>query len=265
MRTIINVIKGFMQAASQKDISAYAAGMAFFWVLSAVPFIAVLCAILSYTGVSGEALANLAVTVFPNATKAYLTQMFMDIQSYSIGILPTAIIVALWSASKGMLSLIRGLNNIHGTAECRSYFKLRLIASFYTVVLIFVIVFCLSVLVFGEQLGLVFHLSYVFAMLGLSLIFTLVYTYVPDVHRPMHKQFGAGIMAALGCTVFSYCFSVYVDNFNDFSSYGSISVIVIIMLWLYSTAYIILLGAYAGIYFTKEVPETYERMEMAER
>lgn len=249
---MIDVVKAFMKGVSERDISAYAASMAFFWVLSAVPFIAVLCAILSYTGVSGEALANLAVTVFPNATKAYLTQMFMDIQAYSIGILPTAIVVALWSASKGMLSLIRGLNNIHGTTECRGYLKLRMIASFYTIILIFAIVFCLSVLVFGEQLGLIFDMSYIFAMLGLSIIFTLIYTYVPDVHRPMHKQFGAGVMAALGCTVFSYCFSVYVDNFNDFSSYGSISVIVIIMLWLYSTAYIILMGAYAGIYFTEE-------------
>lgn len=251
MKNIFSVIRSFTKGASEKDISAYAAGMAFFWILSAVPFIAVLCAILSYTGVSGDALAELTLRVFPNTTKAYLAEMFQDIQAYSVGILPTAVVVALWSASKGMLSLIRGLNNIHGTVECRNYFKLRLIASFYTIVLIAVIVFCLSVLVFGEQLGLFFDFSYLLAMLGLSVIFTLIYTYVPDVHRPMHKQFGAGVMAALGCTVFSYCFSVYVDNFNDFSSYGSISVIVIIMLWLYCTAYIILLGAYAGIYLRK--------------
>ena len=59
-------------------------------------------------------------------------------------------------------------------------------------------------------------------------------------------------MAALGCSVFSYCFSVYVDNYNDFSSYGSINTIIIIMLWLYFTMYILLYGAYIGSYFMKE-------------
>ena len=59
-------------------------------------------------------------------------------------------------------------------------------------------------------------------------------------------------MAALGCSVFSYCFSVYVDNYNDFSSYGSINTIIIIMLWLYFTMYILLYGAYIGNYVTSQ-------------
>ena len=86
----------------------------------------------------------------------------------------------------------------------------------------------------------------------LSIIFTCLYTYVPNIKTTLRKQFPGGMLAALGCAVFSYCFSVYVDNYNDFSNYGSINIVIIIMLWLYFTIYILLYGAYIGCYFEED-------------
>ena len=161
---------------------------------------------------------------------------------------------------------MRGLNGIHGIVEKRGYFKLRIISSFYTVILLIGLMFTLLISVFGQSIyenffiqipvlhgivELILELRYWLSVLILSVIFTLLYTYVHNIKTSLRKQFYGGLMAALGCAVFSYCFSVYVDNYNDFSSYGSISII-IIMLWLYFTMYILLYGAYLGYFFNKK-------------
>lgn len=145
--------------------------------------------------------------------------------------------------------------------ERRGYIRLRIIASFYTIVFVAGILFSLVVLVFGQQIytfflrkipilreaqSFIFGLRYVFAVLFLSVLYTIIYTYVPDIKTSLKQQFFSGFLAAVGGTLFSYGFSVYVDYFNDFSGYGSINMIVLAMLWLYFTIYILLFGAYIG-------------------
>ncbi len=268
MKIILSTINNFIKEAGDKNIAVYAAGIAFFWILSAVPIIAVISSLFPYVGLSEDILAGLMAQFLPETTKQYLTTLIHDIYSRSVLVLPLALLVSVWSSGRGMLSLIRGLNGIHGITEERGYFKLRVIASFYTVVLVIGMMFCLIVLVFGQRIldflerdtpvlsgiiGSLFKARYVLAVFALSLIFSILYTYVPVIHTSFRKQLPGGCLAALGCTVFSFCFSVYVDCFNDFSSYGSINTVVIIMLWLYFSMYILLYGAYIVSYFEKEV------------
>ncbi len=269
MKITLDVIKNFIKGAGEKNLSVYAAGIAFFWILSAVPIIVVISSIFPYTSLSEEIIAEYIVRFLPETTRQYLMSLIRYVYTHNAGMLPVAIFIAIWSAGRGMLSMIRGFNEIYGIEEKRGYFRLRLIASLYTIVLLTGIIFSLVVLVFGqsiyqvflvnvpvlrEVLGLVLKVRYVLAVLMLSVIFTFLYKYVPNVETTLRKQFFGGFLAALSCTVFSYCFSVYVDNFNDFSSYGSINIVIIIMLWLYFTMYILLYGAYIGSYFAKEVP-----------
>ena len=264
MITTIQVIRKFIKGASEKNLSVCAAGSAFFVILSAVPIIVIISCMIPFTGLTQEILYEVITKFLPVTTKEFMTSLIGYVYSNSSGMLPIAIIIAVWSAGRGMLSLIRGLNEIHGITEKRGYFKLRIISSFYTVILLVGLVFTLVVSVFGrsiyenfliqvpvlhEIIFLVLKLRNLIVILILSIIFTLLYTFVPNVKTSIRKQFYGGIMAALGCTVFSYCFGVYVDNYNDFSSYGSINIVIIIMLWLYFTMYILLYGAYIGSYF----------------
>ncbi|MCD7806759.1 MAG: YihY/virulence factor BrkB family protein, partial [Lachnospiraceae bacterium] len=87
---------------------------------------------------------------------------------------------------------------------------------------------------------------FILAILLLGGVFTLMYTFLPNRKMQIKRQLMPGFLAAACCTVFSYGFSIYVDYFNDFSYYGSLSIIIIIMFWLYFTMYILLYGAYLG-------------------
>lgn len=267
MKITLNVLKNFIKGAGEKNLSVYAAGIAFFWILSAVPIIVVISSIFPYTRLSEEIIAEYIIRFLPETTRHYLLTLIRYVFTHNARLLPVALFIAIWSAGRGMLSMIRSFNEIHGIDEERGYLKLRLIASLYTIILLTAIIFSLMVLVFGESIYQVILISapvlgeilervlkirYILAVLMLSIILTFLYTYVPNIETTLKKQFPGGLLAALGCTVFSYCFSVYVDNFNDFSNYGSINIVIIIMLWLYFTMYILLYGAYIGNYLTKE-------------
>ena len=267
MKATLNMIKNFIKGASERNLSIYAAGSAFFVILSIVPILVIVSCMIPFTGLTEEIVVEAIVRFLPVATRKFMVSLVEYVYSNSTGMLPIAVVIAVWSAGKGMLSLIRGLNEIHGITEKRGYFKLRIISSFYTVILLAGLIFTLIVSVFGQSIYENFLIQipvlheiieialacrYWISVLLLSVIFTLLYTFVPDIKTSLRKQFYGGVMAALGCAVFSYCFSVYVDNFNDFSSYGSISIIIIIMLWLYFTMYILMYGAYLGYYFNKK-------------
>ena len=247
MKTILSVVRDFLKGAGEKNLSVYAAGSAFFVILSVVPIIIVISCIIPVTGLTEEIIYEAVTTFLPATTKEFMVSLIRYIYSNSNGMLPMAVILAIWSAGRGMLSLIRGLNEIHGITEKRGYIRLRIVSSFYTVILLLGLIFTLVISVFGQS-----KFRFFLVILILSIIFTLLYTYVPDRKTFLRKQFYGGSMAALGCSVFSYCFSVYVDNYNDFSSYGSINTIIIIMLWLYFTMYILLYGAYIGNYVTSQ-------------
>ena len=247
MKTILSVVRDFLKGAGEKNLSVYAAGSAFFVILSVVPIIIVISCIIPVTGLTEEILYEVVTTFLPAATKEFMVSLIRYVYSNRNGMLPMAVILAVWSAGRGMLSLIRGLNEIHGITEKRGYIRLRIVSSFYTVILLLGLIFTLVVSIFGQS-----KFRFFLVILILSIIFTLLYTYVPDRKTFLRKQFYGGSMAALGCSVFSYCFSVYVDNYNDFSSYGSINTIIIIMLWLYFTMYILLYGAYIGNYVTSQ-------------
>lgn len=247
MKTILSVVRDFLKGAGEKNLSVYAAGSAFFVILSVVPIIIVISCIIPVTGLTEEIIYEAVTTFLPATTKEFMVSLIRYVYSNSNGMLPMAVILAVWSAGRGMLSLIRGLNEIHGITEKRGYIRLRIVSSFYTVILLLGLIFTLVVSIFGQS-----KFRFFLVILILSIIFTLLYTYVPDRKTFLRKQFYGGSMAALGCSVFSYCFSVYVDNYNDFSSYGSINTIIIIMLWLYFTMYILLYGAYIGNYVTSQ-------------
>lgn len=266
MKTILKVLRNFVKGASERNMSIYAAGSAFFVILSLVPVLVIVSCIIPFTGLTEDIIVEAIARFLPAATREFMVSLVVYVYSNSSGMLPIAVVVAIWSSGKGMLSLIRGLNEIHGIAENRGYFKLRIISSFYTVILLIGLIFTLVVSVFGQSIyenfliqipvlheiiALILRLRYWISVPLLSVIFTLLYTYVPDIKTSLRVQFYGGTMAALGCAVFSYCFSVYVDKYNDFSSYGSISIIIIIMLWLYFTMYILLYGAYFGYFINK--------------
>lgn len=254
----------FGKHMSRRNISAFAASTAFFLFLSLIPALMLLCAIIPYTPLTEANLMSAARKISPDAMDSLLINIIGDVYDKSIGIVSVTAIVTLWTAGKGVLALMRGLNAINDVEENRNYFLLRMVASLYTVLLLAAVLLSLLIMVFGKSIvgivvGIIPQTSYLFDLLihfrtlfmwaVLTVVIALMYAYVPGARTGFKLQLPGAVFAAVAWSVMTWAFSIYIDEFNGFGMYGSLTTIIILMLWMYAAMYIILAGAYMNRYF----------------
>lgn len=143
LRTIISIWRDFSSQMKKQNISAYASSTAFFLFLSVIPMLMVVCAVIPYTPVTEQNLVTALTDVTPDIADAMVESLVVDVYESSVGILPVALIAMVWSAAKGVMALMRGLNAVNGVDEKRNYFVIRFIASFYTLIMLVVLILSL--------------------------------------------------------------------------------------------------------------------------
>lgn len=257
-RKLYLMIRNFARQASAENVSAYAAGTAFFTFLSLIPLLMVACCILPYTPVTESMLMKLIAYVTPHPANGFMVSVVEEAYDESTGVLSVAAVVALWTAAKGMMALMRGLDAVNGVTKQKNYFLLRLEASLYTVLMLAAIIGTLTILVFGNVIAktveravpqvevllrILMPFRFVVIWIILAFVFALIYTYVPGKRLSFRKQIPGALFSAVSWSIFSWGFSVYIDYFGGFSMYGKLATVIIVMLWLYFCMYIILIGA----------------------
>ncbi len=264
VRRIFHVLVDFSAQMKKKDINTYAASIAFFFFLSVVPMLIMICTIIPYTPLTEENLVELVTDLLPDQVDSLAESLISEVYDKSAGILSIAIIATIWSAAKGVMALMRGLNVVNDVEEQRNYFLVRIIASFYTVVMLLVVILSLFVMVFGDQLvavtlhrlpqlqtlvSFVMNFRFLFVWAVLSVLFAAVYAYVPDKKLVFKEQIPGAVFSAVVWSVFSWAFSYYLTYGNTYGIYGNLSIIIIVLLWMYFCMYIIMIGAYVNRYF----------------
>lgn len=243
---------------AEDHVGAYAAQAAYFFMICMIPIILLLLTLVQYTPVTKADVMTAVIQVFPSSVDSLMTSIVNQVYNQSTGIIPITVIVALWSAGKGVLAMSSGLNCVYNCHETRNYFFLRLRATVYTVMFILVIILLLVLSVFGNSLSIfieehvpimtkaadqLMEARVIIAPAVLVVFSLLTYKFLPNRKDRYIKQLPGSVFAAVGWMVVSWVFSVYVDVFEGFSSmYGSLTTIVLIMLWLYFCMYSILLG-----------------------
>lgn len=257
-------LRDFSARMKKQNISTYAASTAFFFFLSVVPMLIMICTIIPYTPLTEEDLVEAVTDLTPDQVDPLAESLISDVYDKSAGILSVAIIATIWSAAKGVMALMRGLNAINGVEEERNYFVVRIIASFYTMVMLVVVILSLFVMVFGDQLvtltlhrlpqlqsfvSFLMNFRFLLVWAVLSVLFAAIYAYVPDRKLKFKEQIPGAVFSAVVWSIFSWGFSIYVTYSNSYGIYGSLSIIVIVLLWMYFCMYIIMIGAYLNRYF----------------
>ncbi len=265
IRKLCLIGMNFSAQMKKQNISAHAASIAFFFFLSIVPMLIMICAILPYTPLTEENLVKAVTDVVPDMAIPLTESLISDVYDRSAGVMSVAIIATIWSAARGVLALMRGLNAVNGVEEKRNYFVVRAIASLYTVVMLIVVILSLFINVFGNQLvNLALHrfpllqdivtfamnFRFMVVWVVLTVLFAAIYAYVPDERLKFKEQIPGAAFAAVVWSVFSWVFSIYINYSNSYGIYGSLSIIIIILLWMYFCMYIVMVGAYLNCYFS---------------
>ncbi|MBP3462602.1 MAG: YihY/virulence factor BrkB family protein [Tyzzerella sp.] len=258
MREILKKIKNITDKIAEDHISAYAAQSAFFMMLSLVPILLLLMTLVRFTPITQADIMAAAYELFPKTVSSTIISIVNEVYSQTGTAISVSLLVALWSAGKGVLAISNGLNTIRGQIETRNYIFLRLRAAFYTVLFLLAIILSLVILGFGNSISLLVNqyapvIQYIIdfvieirtiVMIIVLIVFSLsIYMFLPNRRRRLRSQLPGAIFTAFGWTLASFIFSVYMDIFKGFSNmYGSLTTIVIIMLWLYFCMYVMLLG-----------------------
>lgn len=269
-------MRNFARQISRDNVSAHAASTAFFLFLSLIPLLMLICAILPYTPVTEAMLMEIAVSLTPNSANGLLIYLIGEVYDRSAGVLSAAAVITVWTAAKGMMALMRGLNAVNGVTEQRGYILLRIEACLYTVLMLAAMVLALVILVFGNTLArlvlrqvprlevllsLFLHFRFLPVWLILAAVFAIIYTYVPKIRTRLRYQIPGALFTAIAWSVFSWGFSIYVDHFHGLSMYGNLTTVIIIMLWFYFCMYLLLVGANINRYFYPAIRFLYHRRQ----
>jgi len=254
----VSYVKFFLTKMKEDAVSAFAAETAFFIILSFIPFLMLLLTLIQYLPITEDAMVTMAIQLLPHGVNTYVVSLVNEIYSQpSVTIISVTAISALWSASKGFLSMMQGFNSIYKIPETRNYVRLRLVASFYTLIFALTLVVSLAILVFGNKIfiGIVNQLPLLedFALMVMSirsaggllvlfLFFSAMYLWIPNFKCRFVFVIPGAIVASIGWMGFSLIYSLYIDNFANFNTYGSLTVLIFCMLWLYACMYILFIG-----------------------
>lgn len=166
------------------------------------------------------------------------------------------ILFSIWSANKGIKSLFTGVDIAYNTESTRGFFKQNGLTLLFTFGAIILVILSMALIVafpaFVDQIGLPSQIASLISwlrwvVLAIIVVFflCLVYMYAPARPRPEFRWVLLGAaLATFLWLIASWGFSYYVSNFGSYGEiYGSISAVVVLMLWLFLTSFIILMGA----------------------
>lgn len=259
---------GFMERMSMDHVSAYAAQAAYFLIMSFIPFVLFLTAIVQYTPLTYREVRQAIIGVVPENLQGFVLNIVAEVFSKSAAVLPISALMALWSSGKGMQALINGLNTIYHVKETRNWLVNRIYSMFYMFLFVIALIASLLLLVMGSRIHILIsdYIPFLGNMIGRILnaktflvfvmqflVFLVLFRYLPNRRASLKSQVPGAFFTAVAWSVFSYLFSLYFAFFPDFSiMYGSLSTLILVMVWLYFCMNFLLYGAEVNAYFEKE-------------
>ena len=272
MNQMIRLIKEFMERIKEDHVSAYAAQAAFFLILSAFPFAILILTFTRFLPVTQSDFMLVIQELLPDEMEKWVMEILQELMDNSGNTLMSfSIIIALWSAARGILSISNGLNSVFRTEESRNYFLLRSIATLHTLIVAVALVILLVVFVFGNSLyqvvlnrfsflnnivTLILSVRVAVGFVLLFFMFIAMYKGLPN-HKLSLKQATPGaLFCALSWMIVSFGFSVYVNHFSNYSKvYGSLAGIAIAMVWVYMMMNLVLWGGELNVMIKEQFPE----------
>lgn len=258
MERIKKEFKHLFELIAEPEMKVLPGHLAFFTFLSIIPIITLIGAISTLFKVSLNSFINTMQGVLPLEVSSILVPVINgEGLTTTLGI---SMIVVFFLASNGTHSIIVAANTMYGIKHS-NYLSRRIKALVLIVLLVLLVVFNLIVLAFGNyimnwilDLKFLSHISgalyqifillkWPFALLIVFFIIKLIYTISPDSKIPsMYTNKGA-IFTTIGWSLATIIYSFYVTNFTNYNLfYGSLTNIIIMMIWIYLLSYILMFG-----------------------
>jgi membrane protein len=261
VRTVRKVLDRAYIRIRRDECLNIAAQVAFFFVLSMFPFFLVVAAIIGFLPTTGlwEPFVEWIFTYFPRLAESSLFDTILDLSKWHTGILSFGIVVAVWSASSGFVSLMEALSVAYGAKDTRGYWTKRAIAIVTTLGSAVFILLSFGLWTLGHWAHGTVDNAYkwfaifespwkiacwLFTLLLLCVGIDLINYFLPNCSRPWRWLSPGTVFVALTFVLASFGLNFYVrHNVTLPRIYGTLAGFIIFMLWIYIDVIILLIGA----------------------
>ncbi|MBI5973752.1 membrane protein [Staphylococcus caledonicus] len=255
-----NFISYLIYRIGKDDASGLAAQMTYHFVLALFPMLIFLLTLLPFFQIDPQQIKDLVSQNAPSETADVVSRIFEDITKNSSGsLLSVGLLLAIWSASNGMSAIMNSFNVAYDVEDARNPVVLKILSVVFTIVMGIVLALALTLPTFGDfikehlfgPLGLSNEVAWIFDLVRIVLpfiviliLFLTLYSVAPNVKTKFKSVFPGALFTSIIWLVGSFAFGWYLSNFGNYSkTYGSLAGIIILLLWLYITCFIIIIGA----------------------
>lgn len=266
LKIVLQIGKNISKNVVVNDYSGLASEMAYNFILSLFPFIIFVVALFGLFGTKNavDQIINPFHSIIPadnlNLIKNILKQVIHSSSNKVLGI--AGLFGALWAASGIIQDIIKGMNRAYKVLETRPLWVTVPLSVFIVILLALILIISTNLTVFGVTLlkflshyilisPFIFNttllLRWPITFLALFMMIFIIYYFLPNIHKHKKQLFISSIYGALFfCVAWllaSWVFGVYIDNFAHYNVfYGAIGTVIALLVWLYYTSLIILIG-----------------------
>lgn len=259
------VVLSVSAALRRAQVGVYSAQAAYFVFFSAIPTLMLLLAAVNLFFPDlpqsiMDAIGSQQTIITPD-----MLDRFMEAGKV---VVPTSAVVVLWSASRGIRAIGEGISSVYQSEFGKKNLLVRYLYSFlYTLIFLGSVLLTLGFVVFGRYLVSFFKkiapslVGFLETLFGLRILisavvligfFVLFYKLLGPSDMKLKGHLPGAVFAGGGWVLFSFLFALYLKYFSGWQSvYGSLSVVMILLLWVYGCMYILMLGALFNTYLSK--------------
>lgn len=269
LKNVLNKIQYFSQLCKGNHLDSHSAAAAFFMFVAIIPFVILILAIIPYTPLTDSDILGLAEMLLPDRLDSFAVDIMNQLSNQSLTVLSVSALFAMWTASRSVMTIKQGLNEINGDIDTRNFLVNRGFSALYTLILIvsFMLILILNVVFVGVDryvksiidFSIIDNFSIVNVIMKLRPFITVAigfllnlyfFTILPKRKMKVKEQVPGAIIVSVVWYLYSLLFGIYISKYNAYSMYGSLAVVIIVLIWLYACMYILFLGAQFNYYLS---------------
>ena len=232
-------VKKLWEPFQPASVSVCAAAASFYLLLSILPASLLLSRIIQFFPMDPTTITQTLEKWIPGLFAGITHYLFSSSTLSPPALLSISAVTILWSASKGVQALMDGINTVLAIRSSRGYLYRRFLAMAYFLLLV-PLLLLFPVLTIIET---VFRLRLLIGVTTLTAVFSLIYRFFPMNRISFRFCIAGAAVSSVGWILFSWLFTIYVNFFSNMHTlYGSIGILILLLLWLHISLSILLYG-----------------------
>ncbi len=260
--TLQQVLSLYLRGLFEGAVSLRASAVAFNFFLAIFPFILFLFTLIPYVPVKDfqDSLFGLLASMIPPETFSMVeSTIYGIIMKQNSGLLSLSFFLTFYFSTNGISAIMDGFNTSMHTTETRNWFQQRLVSFVLVIVLSVMLIVSIALITTGGYIidmmidrGWISGQLTIWALwsikwiVSLSLVFfstSILYYYAPANRRHFYFFSPGAILATILLVFGTLGFNYYITNFSSYNAlYGSIGTLIILLMWIFFNAYILLIG-----------------------